>query len=324
MPEERWFDDDNERLAYDERLSKMEILPPKFIGDGVLPDKKYPEFWRLIDIQGLRPFLYMRESYYLRFVAAAFTTMFIRDKLNDEGNGGFVFGFRLGGRNYEFPLLTLATVWGLKDEGVTFKGGNNPHGMWNEFNKLDPIRGLRLEHAASGKYAISRMSTGEANPLAISDGVQDAQANSFLGHTHLWTRIFEIAPLDLTHEDNVEPEISHAISSKNIHQMRRNLVGHTDVAEDAVLMLWQIPAKTGVPPQFQLDIAEFVRKGFEDMRPLMTEGFTRLSDRIDRLDLHMVSQDTDLRNLRDEFRSFHGENMYMDVQEQPDDTPMQD
>ncbi|MED6188015.1 hypothetical protein PIB30_081912 [Stylosanthes scabra] len=79
LQEERWFDDDNERLAYDERLSKMEILPPKFIGNGVLPDKKYPEFWRLIDIQGLRPFLYMRERYYPRFVVAAYTTMFIRD-----------------------------------------------------------------------------------------------------------------------------------------------------------------------------------------------------------------------------------------------------
>ncbi|MED6164270.1 hypothetical protein PIB30_088063 [Stylosanthes scabra] len=110
MPEEHWFDDDNERLAYDERLSKMEILPPKFIGDGVLPDAKYPEFWRLIDIEGFRPFLYMRERYYPCFVAAAFTTLFIQDNLNDEGNRGFIFGFRLGGRSYEFPLSTLATV----------------------------------------------------------------------------------------------------------------------------------------------------------------------------------------------------------------------
>ncbi|MED6127250.1 hypothetical protein PIB30_086288 [Stylosanthes scabra] len=114
MPVERWFDDENERLAHDERLSRMEILPPKFIGDGVLPDEKYPEFWRLIDIQGLRPFLYMRERYYLRFVTGAYTTMFIRDNLNDEGNGGFSFDFKLGGRSYEFPLSTLATIWGFE------------------------------------------------------------------------------------------------------------------------------------------------------------------------------------------------------------------
>ncbi|MED6136152.1 hypothetical protein PIB30_053385 [Stylosanthes scabra] len=159
MPVECWFEDDDERLAYDECLLRMEILPPMFIGDGVLPDEKYLEFWRLIDIQGLRPYLYMHERYYPHFVIAAYTTIFIQDNLNDEGNGSFIFGFKLGGRRFEFPLSTLATAWGLKNEGVTFKGGNNPHGTWNKFDKLDAIRGLRLEHTASGKYAISRMST---------------------------------------------------------------------------------------------------------------------------------------------------------------------
>ncbi|MED6224756.1 hypothetical protein PIB30_087237 [Stylosanthes scabra] len=61
MPVERWFEEDDERVAYDERLSRMEILPPKYIGDRVLPEEKYPDLWRLIDIQGLHPFLYMRE-----------------------------------------------------------------------------------------------------------------------------------------------------------------------------------------------------------------------------------------------------------------------
>ncbi|MED6175519.1 hypothetical protein PIB30_079106 [Stylosanthes scabra] len=368
LPEERWFDDDNERLAYDKRLSKMEILPPKFIGDGVFPDEKYPEFWRLIDIQGLRPFLYM----------PAYTTMFIRDNLNDDGIGSFVFGFRLGGRNYEFPLTTLANVWGLKNKGVTFKGGNNPHGTWNEINKLDAIRGLRLEHAAPGKCAISRISTdhrlllyvlsymllprksnhgsaSEEDLLILWAMVQEKKIHwpylmayrmirysqgkptSFLAHAHLWSRIFEIAPLDLTREEDVEPEISHAISSKKIHQMRRKLVDHISVAENAGVdamadaqpqvetdALAQVPTETGVPPQFQPEIAEFVRKGFEDMRSMMTEGFARLSNRIDRLDTHMISQDTDLRNLQDEFRSFHSERMYVDFQEQPEDIPMQD
>ncbi|MED6208752.1 hypothetical protein PIB30_048252 [Stylosanthes scabra] len=376
MPEERWFDDANEKLVYDERLSKMEILPPKFIGDGVLPDEKYPEFWRLIDIQGLRPFLYMRERYYPRFAAAAYTTMFIRDNLNDDGTGDFAFGFRLGGRTYEFSLSNLATVWGLKNEGVTIKGGNNPHGTWNEFNKLDAIRGLRLEHAASGKYAISRMSTdhrlllymlsyvllprksnhdsaSKEDLLILWAMVQEKQihwpylmahrmlrysqgkSTSFLAHAHLLTKVFEIAPLDLTREHNVEPEISHAITSKNIHQMRRNLVGPADIAKDVGVDVvadaqpqfetdtsTQIPTETRVPPQLQPDIVEIARKGFEDLRLAMTEGFTRLSGRIDQIDTHLISQDIDIRNLRDEFHSFHGERMYVDFQEQPEDNPM--
>ncbi|MED6201262.1 hypothetical protein PIB30_093162 [Stylosanthes scabra] len=240
--------------------------------------------------------------YYPRFVTAAYTTMFIRDNLNDDGTGDFVFGFRLGGRTYEFSLSDLATVWGLKDEGVTFKGGNNPHGTWDEFNKLDVIRGLRLEHAASGKYAISRMSTdhrlllyvlsyvllprksnhGSASKedlLILWAIVQEKQihwpylmahrmlrysqgkSTSYLAHAHLLTKVFEITPLDLMREDNVEPEISHAITSKNIHQMQRNLVDPADIADDVGIDVGagaqpqvetgtssQIPTETGVPP----------------------------------------------------------------------------
>ncbi|MED6139686.1 hypothetical protein PIB30_086125 [Stylosanthes scabra] len=274
--EERWFDNDNERLAYDERLTKIEILAPKFIGDGVLLDEKYPEFWRLIDIQGLRPFLYMRESFPYPYVVAWLgfsefvgTTRALSQTLTPP------YTFRMvkmmSGTEGSF---SASDSEGLKDEGVTFKGGNNPHGTWNEFNKLDTIRGLRLEYATPGKYAISRMSTdhrlllyvlsyvllprksnhgsaSEEDLLILWAMVQEKQIHwpymmayrmlrysqgkptSFLAHAHLWTRIFEISPLDLTREEDVEPEISHAISSKNIHQMRRNLVDHIGVAENA-------------------------------------------------------------------------------------------
>ncbi|MED6164687.1 hypothetical protein PIB30_092553 [Stylosanthes scabra] len=137
----------------------MEILLPKYTGDGVLPDEKYPEFWRLIDIYGLRPFLYMRRRYYPRFVATAFTTIFIQEDPDEEEGEGFALSFRLGGREYKFTLAALATSWGLKDEGDTFKGGSNPHGTWTEFSKAKAMRDLRLEYAASGKYAVSRMTT---------------------------------------------------------------------------------------------------------------------------------------------------------------------
>ncbi|MED6164537.1 hypothetical protein PIB30_091037 [Stylosanthes scabra] len=156
-PVERWFAEDDERTAFDELLSRMEILPPKYVGDGVLPDEKYPEFWRLIDIQGLRPFLYTHGRYYPPFVAATSTTIFIQED-EDEGEE-FPLGFRLGDREYKFTLAALVTAWGLKDEGDTFKGGNHPLGTWNEFGKATTVRELRLEYAAPGKYAVSRMST---------------------------------------------------------------------------------------------------------------------------------------------------------------------
>ncbi|MED6114116.1 hypothetical protein PIB30_077240 [Stylosanthes scabra] len=236
----------------------MEILLPKYIGDGVLQEEKYSDFWRLINIQGLRPFLYMCEGYYPCFVAAAYTTIFIRDNRNDEGNVGFFLGFKIGGREYQFHLHTLAIAWDLKNEGATFKGGRNLQGTWNKFDMMDAVRELRLEPAVSGKSTVSRMTTvfllyvlsyvllprksnhgttTEEDLLILWAMIKEKQihwpylmahrmlryshgkANSFLGHVHLWTNIFEIAPLDLTREEVVTPGETNVITSKNINQM---------------------------------------------------------------------------------------------------------
>ncbi|MED6173586.1 hypothetical protein PIB30_060942, partial [Stylosanthes scabra] len=47
--EEDWFKEESEKKAYSERLSRMHIIPPRYVGDGAIPEDKYPEFWRLID-----------------------------------------------------------------------------------------------------------------------------------------------------------------------------------------------------------------------------------------------------------------------------------
>ncbi|MED6149903.1 hypothetical protein PIB30_067123 [Stylosanthes scabra] len=86
----------------------------------------------------------------------------------------------------------------------------------------------------------------------------------------------------------------------------------------------QVPTEIEVPSQEQLEVIEFMRKGFEDMRMMMSEGFTRLLERIDGLDTHMTSQDVDIRSLRDEFRNFKGEDVAIDLPEQQGDAPAQD
>ncbi|MED6202132.1 hypothetical protein PIB30_102246 [Stylosanthes scabra] len=148
MPVESWFEEDEQRTTYQERLSRMEILVPKYLAEDVLPKAEFQEFWRLIDVQG----------YYPRFVAAAYTTISIFDTLRADGTGDFRFRFKLGGREYILTLQHLANIWGLQNEGATFKSGNNPHGTWNEFDKLEAARFLNLGPAVSGKYPISRMS----------------------------------------------------------------------------------------------------------------------------------------------------------------------
>ncbi|MED6114669.1 hypothetical protein PIB30_082667, partial [Stylosanthes scabra] len=85
-----------------------------------------------------------------------------------------------------------------------------------------------------------------------------------------------------------------------------------------------VPPEIEVQPQVQPNVPELIRKGFEDMRTMMTEGFAKLSDRIDSLNIHMANQGEDLRSLRDEFRSFRGEDPLVGDPEQQDDAPSQD
>ncbi|MED6138002.1 hypothetical protein PIB30_070242 [Stylosanthes scabra] len=244
----------------------MEILPPKYIGDGVLPDAKYPEFWRSIDIQGLRPFLYTRGRYYPHFRS---------------------------GRKYKFTLAALATAWGLKDEGDTFKGGNYPLGTWNEFSKATAVRELRLEYAAPGKYAVSRMSTDHLLLLYVLSYVllprksnhgtateEDllilwAIATSFLGLAHLWTGLFQMAPLDLSREEAAD-------AAEGVGEEAAGDMPMPDTQpQPTVGTSSQVPTETEVSLQEQSKVIEFMRKGFEDMRMMMSKGFIRLSERID-------------------------------------------
>ncbi|MED6146594.1 hypothetical protein PIB30_035875 [Stylosanthes scabra] len=137
----------------------MHIIPPKYVGDDTIPEDKYPEFWRLIDVQALRQFLLQREGYYPRFVAAAFASVVVDDNLGDEGLGSFFFCVSFMGQTFKFPLARIAEAWGLRNEGTTFRGGSNPHSEWNEFEKMDAARALRLDPASSRKYHVSRMTT---------------------------------------------------------------------------------------------------------------------------------------------------------------------
>ncbi|MED6190480.1 hypothetical protein PIB30_106331 [Stylosanthes scabra] len=338
MPVESWFEEDDQRTAYQERLSRMEILVPKYLAEDMLPEAEFQEFWRLIDVQGLRQFISLRERYYPRFVAAAYTTISIFDTLRADGTGNFQFRFKLGGREYILPLQHLADIWGLQNEGATFKSGNNPHGTWDEFDKLEAAKFLNLGPAVSGKYPISRMSTTHRLLLHMVSYVllprkrnhgaateedlpiiwamaQEKQINwpyliahkmvkysrgaatTSLGHAHLWTRILESLDFDLTRErDQLMREVT----------MR--------------MRPWR-PTEAEAPPQFQPDYTELIQRGFDDMRTLMSEGFTSLSDRMDRLDIQMTNQSVEIQDLRGEFRSFRDSFQRSGHQEQQDPAP---
>ncbi|MED6216801.1 hypothetical protein PIB30_011393 [Stylosanthes scabra] len=144
------------------------------------------------------------------------------------------------------------------------------------------------------------------------------------GHAHLWTKIFEVAGIDMSREEAETPGKTNVITTKNINFMRRNTInqaneagdaGEDAVAEDVRMVDVQPQVEVGsssqVPPPIQRVIKEFIQIGFESMRDMVTKGFARLSNRLDNLDTRMAS-------LQDEFRSFRDKDLGADNLEQQD------
>ncbi|MED6145768.1 hypothetical protein PIB30_028217 [Stylosanthes scabra] len=336
---DEWFENDDERISYHQGFSRKTVLKPRYIGDEVLPEERFPEFWRLIDLQGLRQFLFMNVGYYPRFIAAAYTTFSLQDDLNDARKGTFFLTFKVVERTFQANLDSLAADWGLKNEGATFKGGNNPHGSWNEFDKLDAMRELRLEPASAGKYSVSKMTVDHRLLLlALSYVLLPRRSNhgttteedliilwamgqSFLGLAHLWTILFRRFHFDLAGEKMLA---AIPLTQKSLNQMRRDFSGRGGEAGDAaegaaegvaadvdVQMenapphteagtSSQVPAGASVPPRNQSDAMEFMMRSIGEIRTLVVEGFTQLSDRVDNLDITLASQGIEIRSLRDE------------------------
>ncbi|MED6226727.1 hypothetical protein PIB30_106572 [Stylosanthes scabra] len=266
----------------------MEILVPKYLAADVLPEAEFQEFWRLIDVQGLRQFISLRERYYPRFVAAAYTT-----------------------------------------------SGNNPHGTWDEFDKLEAAEFLNLGPAVSGKYSVSRMSTTHRLLLyMVSYVLLPRKRNHGTATEEDLPIIWAMAQ---GKQINWPYLIAHKMVKYSRGAMRRNLLGPADEGgddEDEAMedvpptfeagTSSHVPTEAEAPPQFQSDYAELIQRRFDDMRTLMSEGFSSLSDRMDRLDLRMTGQSAEIQDLRGEFRSFRDSFQRSGHQEQQDPAPGQD
>ncbi|MED6113639.1 hypothetical protein PIB30_072748 [Stylosanthes scabra] len=356
--EEDWFEEDSEKKAYSERLSQMHIIPPRYVGDGAIPEDKYPEFWWLIDIQGLRQFLLQLEGYYPRFVAAAFASVVVDDKIGEDGQGTFQLCVSFMGRTFNFPLARVAEVWGLRNEGTTFRGGSNPHSEWSEFEKKDAMRALQLDPASSGKYHVSRMTTTHRLLLYVISRIlmsrksnhgsateedlillwaminerqinwsylmahklveySHGKVNLALGLPHLWGKVFPLIPLDVSQEEFVASKLEFAITSKNINQMRRDLDNPDRAEEDVpernvrprtdVGSSSQAPREARESSQSLPNFMELMLKSFEALQARVDEGFTKITDRIDSIDISLISQAEEMRMLRDRFLELVGE-----------------
>ncbi|MED6212948.1 hypothetical protein PIB30_088388 [Stylosanthes scabra] len=160
LPLRKWFANKELWEDYQSFYSKMPILPPRFLSEGLLPEDKYPEFWELLDHQGLRPPLFARESYYPRMMATAATTLRLHNGLHDsEGDGEFRLWFRLAGFKYTLDLDQFSSVLGLRNTGILFNGGSVVTKRLTSFDSETTAQRLRVSRIIGKKYSVSAMKT---------------------------------------------------------------------------------------------------------------------------------------------------------------------
>ncbi|MED6160441.1 hypothetical protein PIB30_051529 [Stylosanthes scabra] len=61
LPLRKWFNNKEILKSYLDIFSKLPVLKPRYLSEGLLSEDKYEVFWKLVDQQGLRPLLFMKE-----------------------------------------------------------------------------------------------------------------------------------------------------------------------------------------------------------------------------------------------------------------------
>ncbi|MED6187810.1 hypothetical protein PIB30_080021 [Stylosanthes scabra] len=118
-----------------------------------------PEFnTRYFDLVANSEFRTGRENGRGAFVTAS-TTLSIQDSLDRYGHGNFRLTFKLAGGKYALGLDELASIWGLQNRGILFKGRSNPNESLRSYDYERVQRMLRVTTITVGKYSVGGMST---------------------------------------------------------------------------------------------------------------------------------------------------------------------
>ncbi|MED6109831.1 hypothetical protein PIB30_037139 [Stylosanthes scabra] len=159
LPLRKWFTTNEVWKSYVEGFSKLPVLKPRYLPEGLLPKDKYEVFWKVVDEQGLRPLLFMKERYYPRMMAVVATTLRLKDTLDEVGFGEFHLKFWIAGVKDIINLGELASLCGLPNDGIRFKGGSNPPKEFEHWDGEGSLDRLRISKISEGKYLVRGMDT---------------------------------------------------------------------------------------------------------------------------------------------------------------------
>ncbi|MED6158652.1 hypothetical protein PIB30_034709 [Stylosanthes scabra] len=252
LPLRKWFTSNEVWKSYVEGFSKLPVLKPRYLPEGLLPEDKYEAFWKVVDEQGLRLLLFMKERYYPWMMAVVATTLRLKDTLDEARFGEFHLKFWIAGVKYTINLGELASLWGFPNDRIWFKGGSNPPKEFKHWDGEGSLGPLQISRIGGGKYLVKGMDTDYRLlhyvlsyiwlPRKGNHGVLTKEdvfilramkeetelnwpyllAHQLMGYTD--NSIFEHFNLDLLGEEAVYITEENAITSRRLNKMCRGTV----------------------------------------------------------------------------------------------------
>ncbi|MED6151838.1 hypothetical protein PIB30_086192 [Stylosanthes scabra] len=325
LPLRKWFANKELWEDYQSFYSKMPILPPRFLSEGLLSEDKHPKFWELLDHQGLRPLLFTRERYYPRMMAAVATTLWVHDGIYDsEGDGEFRLWFWLAGFKYTLDLGQLSSILGLRNSGVLFKGGSEVPKRLTSFDSEIAAQRLRVSRITGKKHSVSAMRTdhrllqymlsyiwlprkGNHGVLTEEDLIilwaMVRKVNTGLGHGALWTRIFKHLGVDLSGEEAVLVDDKNAITTRHLNKMGRGPKAKAERNEDAgegSSNPQNVSSSTHFTPEFM----ESFTQGMQSLHSSWSEGVQGMDQRLDGYESRLSNRTKEIQELGNDMHRF--------------------
>ncbi|MED6164503.1 hypothetical protein PIB30_090766 [Stylosanthes scabra] len=354
LPLRKWFPIKDVWEDYQNFYSKMLILPPRFLSEGLLPEDNYSEFWELIDFQGLRPLLFTRERYYPRMMAVVAATLQIHDDLyDDEGDGDFQLMFWLAGFGYTLSLDRLSSILGLENSGVLFKGGSDAPKMLRSFSSEIAAQRLRVSHIIGRKYSVSAMRTdhrllqcmlsyiwlprrGNHGVLTKEDlvilwaMVKKIKLNwpyHIAQHLVNCTNsclIFEHLSVDLSGEEVAFADDKNAITTRHFNKMRRGPKAAAEKnvgAGEGSSHPQGVGSPTHFPPKFMESLTD---QGMQSFSSSWSENVQGMDQRLDVYESRLSNRTKEIQELGNDMRRFFGRAAQPEDQGPQDGAPDQE
>ncbi|MED6159365.1 hypothetical protein PIB30_041689 [Stylosanthes scabra] len=161
LPLRKWFNSKEILKSYLDVFSKLPILKPRYLSEGLLPEDKYEVFWKLVDCRlltlGVEASLLSSVHVVTLWLCLVFDI--IDHNLNDAREGEFYLRFWIGGVTYTITLEELASLWGLPNDGIRFKGGHLRPKEYDNWSGKHSQSVLNVSYIGGGKYSVGEMST---------------------------------------------------------------------------------------------------------------------------------------------------------------------